>query len=1135
MSQVVGQAAQLVSILAVAAAGIGSAVWFSLPAVINAVVGLVWIYATARRVVRVRLAVDLPTWWAWLKEAAPLSLGFALETAYFRIDVLMLSVMSATLTPVGMYGVGYRFSDLVGSLPVALLAPALALMVDAWERDRQRFHQTFRTSLIILFLVGVGVGIGFAVFAEEAITLLYGDRYAPAAGAARLLVIGQVLHFFTSLSFTTLVAVGRNRLYPVAALVGVLINVGLNLLLIPDHSYRGSAFATIITEVSVLAILFVGVSRIPDVRPLPWRGLLRISLAGAILAAALAWFRPLLPWPALAVVAGSGYLLLLHVFAIVGPGGLRALARDARLEMQGRPIGADDDAGDTDDDASRQSPPTVSGGSDDGPGAVRPILRLTAISPHSIVSGAEIVLLRALHAAKDSGWVVRCACPEGPLAERLRSEGIQRDDMPDLRLPSAPRLIGAITVGLRTVRAAVRIRRVSKGSDVVLVNSLHALVALRLARVKAPTAWLVHDVVVRRDRRAFLRLGLPSVDLAIAVSDAAARSLPDGVVRTIVVRNGTPWPVDPARQRVSPPRVVGCSAVLTPWKGQDVLLDAVAILGRDDVVVELIGGTLPKDGDYAERLRARAARPDLRGRVRFLGHVDDPLDVMRDWTIAVCPSVDPEAVSLAVLEAMSIGLPVVGTDHGGIPEFLGSAGLLVEPGDPEQLARSIARLIDDDDLRARCSAAGREAVASSLTVADQQRDLLEALTDLSFDMPGTRPGSIVFAVPDYEPTLGGTTRQTGNEARAMLRSGHAVTVLTQRLDPTWPGTEISEGLRVRRLRPSGRGKAAMKGFVLSTAVWLRRHRDEIEVVHVVMYPDLAIAAVLAGLGDRTVMSWAGYGDATDSVTPSEGALRRALGRGRRRMLAPVAHVALTPAIADELGRIGLGRDVTVIPTPVDTGVFRPPTGDGRAAAREALHLADDELAVVFTGHLRALKRVDALVEAFALLVADDRSARLLLVGGGRSDLDYRGDALRQQVRDLGIEDSVTFVGEVGSVMPYLHAADVFVMPSDREGLPNSILEAMACGLPVVAPPSAAGDQVLDATTGIVPDSNDSALLYEALATLADDPALRRSLGHAAREATAAYDLQRVTAMLERLHTRLGTPDPQTARPEGRLS
>ena len=382
---------------------------------------------------------------------------------------------------------------------------------------------------------------------------------------------------------------------------------------------------------------------------------------------------------------------------------------------------------------------------------------------------------------------------------------------------------------------------------------------------------------------------------------------------------------------------------------------------------------------------------------------------------------------------------------------------------------------------------------------------------------------IVFAVPDFEPTLGGTTRQTGNEARALLRLGYDVAILTQRLDPKWPRSERTEGLRVRRLRPSGRSALLMKGFVLSTAWWLRRHRREIKAVHVLMYPDLAIASVLAGLGDRTVMSWAGLGDATDAVTPSGSALRRALGAGRRRMLSRIAHIALTPAIADELGRIGLGRDVTVVPTPVDTTRFRPPSEQERTAARSALHLDGDELAVVYTGHLRALKRLDALIDAFALLVADGRHARLLMVGGSRPDLQDTSDALHRQVRDLGIESAVTFTGEVSSVTPYLHAADVFVMPSDREGLPNSILEAMACALPVVAPPSAAGDQVLEASSGIVPEDNDPSRLRDAIEMLADDPYLRRSFGRAAREDACRYDVSRVVSRLEDVYARLGGP------------
>ena len=715
ISQVVGQAVQLVSILVVAVAGIGSVVWFSMPAVLNAVVGLVWAVVTIRRVLHVRLSVDLPMWWAWIKEAAPLSLGYALETAYFRIDILMLSLMSATLAPVGLYGIGYKFSDLVGSLPVALLGPALALMVDAWSHDRDRFHETFRTSLVLLCLVGVGVGIGFAAFSEDAIRILYGSRYTAAAGAARLLVIGQVLHFFTSLAFTALVAAGRNRLYPVAALAGVVVNVGLNLVLIPEYSYRGSAVATIITEMAVLAVLSAGVARIPDVRPLPWRPLGRIGAAGAALAAGLLALRPFVPWQALAIAAPVAYLGLLHVLSVDGPGGLRALAHNARLEALGG------------------TEPAALGG---GRGAPH---RLLAVSPHSLVSGAEIVLLRVLGTAAAAGWDVRCACPDGPLAEELRRRGIRHDELADLRLPAGPRLPAVAVMLARSTRAACRLRRVARGTDIVLVNGIHALVALRMARLRVPAAWLVHDVIVRRDRLAFLRAGAPAVDLAIAVSEAAARPVAERGVRTVVVHNGTPWPVAPARHYSGGPKVIGCNAVLTPWKGQDVLLEAVALLGREDVVVELAGKTFPKDGAYEASLRARADRDDLAGSIRFLGHVSDAVEVMRDWRVAVCPSVEPDADPLGVLEAMSIGVPVVGTDHGGIPEFLDSAGLLVRPCDPGALSEAIARLLDDEDLWSLCARSGPATIASSLTLEGQLDALLDVLGDfISTSRGGSR-------------------------------------------------------------------------------------------------------------------------------------------------------------------------------------------------------------------------------------------------------------------------------------------------------------------------------------------------------------------------------------------------------------
>jgi glycosyltransferase involved in cell wall biosynthesis len=129
-------------------------------------------------------------------------------------------------------------------------------------------------------------------------------------------------------------------------------------------------------------------------------------------------------------------------------------------------------------------------------------------------------------------------------------------------------------------------------------------------------------------------------------------------------------------------------------------------------------------------LRDRAGRPDLAGRVRFLGRVDEPLARMRGWAVAVSASIDPEAAPLGVLEAMSIGLPVVATDHGGAPEVLGSAGLLVPPADTRALADSLGVLLSDAETHGRCAEAGPQLIATSLTLERNQRALLAVLDEV---------------------------------------------------------------------------------------------------------------------------------------------------------------------------------------------------------------------------------------------------------------------------------------------------------------------------------------------------------------------------------------------------------------------
>ena len=364
-----------------------------------------------------------------------------------------------------------------------------------------------------------------------------------------------------------------------------------------------------------------------------------------------------------------------------------------------------------------------------------PPRRLLAVNPSGVCSGAEVALLRLLQAVRQAGWRVDVAAPDGLLADRVAAAAFPRTGLPELRFSKLPKPLSLATAMTRSLRAASVVGRAARDADVLVVNGWHALPAVRLARVRCAVVWFVHDIIGRRDQRAVVKACAPGVTVAVAPSHASAEPLRAVGIDVRVVRNGTPWPVEPAPAEAPRPPVVGVSGPLTPWKGQDLLLESVARLARRDTIVELMGGTFPGDGDYVARLEQRAAAPDLAGRVRLLGHVDDPVERLRGWSVAVSASVDPETAPLNVLEAMSVGVPMVATDHGGTPEVLGEAGLLVPPRDAAAIAVAIDRLLRDADLRRSCAQAGPRLVAAGLTLAAQEEAFMRVLEGVTERAP----------------------------------------------------------------------------------------------------------------------------------------------------------------------------------------------------------------------------------------------------------------------------------------------------------------------------------------------------------------------------------------------------------------
>ena len=134
----------------------------------------------------------------------------------------------------------------------------------------------------------------------------------------------------------------------------------------------------------------------------------------------------------------------------------------------------------------------------------------------------------------------------------------------------------------------------------------------------------------------------------------------------------------------------------------------IALLATLVITAQVIGRRLRLNASDLQVLRARASRLDVAEAVHFLGRSADPLSLLRGAQIFVHPSW-AESFPYVVLEAMSLGLPIVASDVGGVGEAMsaGESGMLVAPGDPRALARALIELLEDHDRGARMGAAAK--------------------------------------------------------------------------------------------------------------------------------------------------------------------------------------------------------------------------------------------------------------------------------------------------------------------------------------------------------------------------------------------------------------------------------------------
>ena len=347
----------------------------------------------------------------------------------------------------------------------------------------------------------------------------------------------------------------------------------------------------------------------------------------------------------------------------------------------------------------------------------------------------------------------------------------------------------------------------------------------------------------------------------------------------------------------------------------------------------------------------------------------------------------------------------------------------------------------------------------------------------------------------FPPYYGGAEHAAGHLAAAAVSSGRwEVDVLTSDIGGRLPARERWRGVNV--VRVPARKKKWANHNVVELHSFLRSASRNMEIRR----PDWILAHFTLP-GGEVARRWAGrFGipyavvlhgaDVPDSQKGRFGAVYPLIKPLVRRVWRQAARVI---AVSDGLRELALrtwpeGR-IEVVPNGVDIERFRP--------AEMPTVRDGGTLVVVAVARLVEIKGLQHLIAALARIPADMRSQiRLRLCGTG----PYEGE-LRRQVREAGLDEQVEFAGLIAydEIPRQLRQSDVFVLPSLQEGLPLSLLEAMASGLPVVA--TAVGGipgVVKDGVNGLLVPAAAPAALRDALVRLLANPALRQRLGTAAR-------------------------------------
>jgi len=366
---------------------------------------------------------------------------------------------------------------------------------------------------------------------------------------------------------------------------------------------------------------------------------------------------------------------------------------------------------------------------------------------------------------------------------------------------------------------------------------------------------------------------------------------------------------------------------------------------------------------------------------------------------------------------------------------------------------------------------------------------------------------IALLTEKYTPDIGGLAISSERLARLLSRAGHAVRVFapTSNLPASEKRILPAGGVSVTRFGARKRVDDTLADWFELIAA--EHAREAFDILHAYFLPQAGFVAAYAGkyLNVPSVVSMRGNDIERAAFDPSKFS----------HVMYALQNASAVTTNASELARKAkafFDRKIFLIPNGVDSELFKPmernealaeivfhtKDAQGREGNLTSLRAREEKHFVVgFVGELREKKGMTTLLSGYAQ-IAKSRPASLLIVGEVREGEDKK---YFDEFRIANPQLPIAVTGRVphNDLPAYYSLMDVFVHPSLRDGMPNAVLEAMACGVPVAATPvGGVWDAIADRKNGMLFPVRDAEALREAVETILADESLRGALIHSAR-------------------------------------